>query len=270
LAALERDLGPYATASQLQQRPVPREGAVFSAEWFRPLPSTFDLPQPGRDTRSLRATLRTVQYWDLAYSERDLADYTAAVTVGVDSALNQYVTSVYRERIGEASLIERMADHIQATRPGVVGVEIGAYRQAFIHNLISQLSTVLARRGVASAVRGVAVDRDKVTRAQLPATRARAGLVYADRGAPWWPAFERELAAFPRDEHDDQIDALSGATALAIETQPPPATTETRRATYALGDTAAKPAGWDPLKPSLASLNVTRQTPRELEDLTNA
>jgi hypothetical protein len=42
-------------------------------------------------------------------------------------------------------------------------------------------------------------------------------MFYADRPVTWWPAFESEALRFLKGAHDDQIDALSGATQLAIE-----------------------------------------------------
>ncbi|HKB41354.1 MAG TPA: phage terminase large subunit, partial [Gemmataceae bacterium] len=61
---------------------------------------------------------------------------------------------------------------------------------------------------------------DKVARARLPAGRAEAGMVYADRGAPWFEPFVEELMAFPSGRFDDQVDALSGAVQLALEWVP--------------------------------------------------
>jgi predicted phage terminase large subunit-like protein len=217
VATLKRDLGPYGTAGQLQQRPVPREGIVFKAAWFRPLPADFD--EPRTDGKTLRQRLRCVQFWDLAWSEKASADYTAAVTLGMDASGNGYLLHVYRERIDEEGLAEAMAAHIVQTRPQVVGVEEGAYKQAATRDLVRLINRALAG-AYAVGVLPVAVTRDKVFRAQLPAGRAQSGMMYADRLAPWWATFEAELLQFPKGAHDDQVDALSGALQLAIEWAP--------------------------------------------------
>ena len=56
-----------------------------------------------------------------------------------------------------------------------------------------------------------------MTRALLPAAKAEAGSLYVDRDAHWFLDFERECIAFPLAQHDDQVDALSGALQIAYE-----------------------------------------------------
>jgi hypothetical protein len=102
LRELKRELGPYAWASQYQQSPTPRAGAVVDPNGFRPLPDGWK-----------RADLPSVQFWDLAYNEKTMADYTVAVTLVVDGD-DLVVVNVYRERIAEANLAEAIAEHILA------------------------------------------------------------------------------------------------------------------------------------------------------------
>ena len=39
--------------------------------------------------------------------------------------------------------------------------------------------------------------------------RLRAGSVYFDQSKDWYQTFEDELTRFPRDTHDDQVDAFA-------------------------------------------------------------
>lgn len=211
IARLEIELGPYSAAGQLQQRPVPREGAYFSDEWFRPLPSDFD--EPRSDKKSLRQRLTIIQYWDLAWSKLQTADYTAAITLGVDSMYNVYILNCFRERLGSSRLAEGMLEHLHLTRPSLVGVEVGAYKQAATQDVVRR---VLQALKLPCAVYPIPKNVDKVAAAMLPASRAKAGLVYADRTAPWWPGLLQELLDFPVGSHDDRVDSLSGAILLAI------------------------------------------------------
>jgi predicted phage terminase large subunit-like protein len=48
---------------------------------------------------------------------------------------------------------------------------------------------------------------DKLTRARSMQARMRAGAVKFDMSADWYQTFEDELMRFPRDKHDDQVDA---------------------------------------------------------------
>ena len=217
LADYRRDLGSVGYAGQYQQRPVPRQGALFRAEWFQPLPPFFDVP--GRWGSTYRHRLPRVQFWDLNYSSRDTADYTAAVTVSVDTGDPErrcYVTGLWREHVAEATQDAILAQHILATRPHLVAVEEAAFKQRATVDLIQRVQQRLAGQ---YAVRVVAmkVSTDKVMRAHVPAGRAEAGLLYVDKSLPLYPAFEAECLAFPRGAHDDFVDALSGAVQLAIE-----------------------------------------------------
>jgi predicted phage terminase large subunit-like protein len=225
----KRELGAYAYAAQFQQRPSPRTGAVFDVALIRALPPDFDTPGVGGLT--LRQRLPVVMYWDLAFSERTSADYMAAVTAAVDVATRAvYLTNAWRTRVLEdptranndaAGLAPVLADHIVQTRPALVGIEEGAYRQAATQDLIRRVQLRLAGRH-AVGIYPVKATADKVFRARLPAGRAEAGLVYADRRAPWWPDFETELRRFPKGAHDDLVDAFSGCVQLAVETPQTP------------------------------------------------
>ena len=50
-----------------------------------------------------------------------------------------------------------------------------------------------------------------MVRARSIQARMRAGAVRFDKEAEWYQNFEDELMRFPRDKHDDQVDAISGA-----------------------------------------------------------
>jgi predicted phage terminase large subunit-like protein len=65
------------------------------------------------------------------------------------------------------------------------------------------------------AVRGDTPSGDKTTRARPVAAKAEAGMVSLVR-APWNQAFLDELEGFPDGNHDDQVDAFSGAF-IALE-----------------------------------------------------
>ena len=77
--------------------------------------------------------------------------------------------------------------------------------------------------------------------------RAKAGLVYADKGAHWWPAFSRQMAEFPHGAHDDMVDAWAEAEQLAIEgVEWAPTGEDARPRTYTIGVGGEERPGWDP------------------------
>ena len=191
--------------------PVPVGAGVFQAEWFRPY--TRELAQ------ALQGRLTVVAYVDLAWSQKQSADYTVVCTLGYDPrdpVRTLYVLSWFRKRVDEAGLVDALAEYLLQVRPRYIGVEVGAYRQAATLTLRDQLQQTLGAR-LATAVVAVPVATDKVTRARAPAAKAEAGQLYVDTGHPLWSTVERELLGFPMLLHDDCVDALSGATTLALE-----------------------------------------------------
>lgn len=202
LEAKRNDVGGPIFNCLYQGDPTGLGGPVFrSASWFRPLPPKLDL-----------AGMTVVQFWDLAFSEKASADYTAAVTLGVDAERNLYVLRVLRKRLSPVELEAAMVEQIETAAPNLVGIEEGAFRQAATRDLMRRL-----QRRVLAPVMAVKPSTDKVTRALLPAARAEAGMLFVDRAAPWFPEFEAECLGFPLALHDDQVDALAGAAQLALE-----------------------------------------------------
>src|SRR6185312_2345352 len=71
--ALKRDMGAHAYAGQYQQRPAPREGALFKRHWFADKIIAADRIPPG---------VRWVRHWDLAATAKKTAARTAGVKLG--------------------------------------------------------------------------------------------------------------------------------------------------------------------------------------------
>lgn len=208
-------LGPYGASGQLQQRPSPKEGSLFKDAYFSALPLDYD--EPGEGGKTFRQRLVRVQMWDTAESLLTSADYTAAVTLGVDRQGRLFIEDVLRKRVAERALDLEIAEHILRTRPHIVGIEERAFKQKETQDLVRRVYRRLAKAGEWSCgVVPVPVHTDKVVRAQPALGRGQAGLLYADRQAPWWPTFRNEVLRFPLGSHDDQVDALSGAVQLAV------------------------------------------------------
>jgi predicted phage terminase large subunit-like protein len=53
----------------------------------------------------------------------------------------------------------------------------------------------------------VSPTKDKQQRARSWQARMRSGTVYFDTKADWYLSFEQEHLRFPKDKHDDQVDA---------------------------------------------------------------
>jgi predicted phage terminase large subunit-like protein len=148
------------------------------------------------------------QYWDLAISERQEADFSVGWTIGVDEDNNVYLLEQRRGHYNFNRLLAEIEDMGQGW-PGTVfiGLEDVAFQAAAIQEALRRTSLpILSQKP----------DKDKVTRAKLLEARAvgRKVLRPADT-PPWWKSFAQEATYFPYGAHDDQVDALVGAVRLA-------------------------------------------------------
>lgn len=202
-------IGTYAWSAQHQQEPAPRAGAIFNPAWFPDLSSRWPIDQFDR-----------VQAWDLAFSELESADWTAAITLGVEPTADprMAVLDIYRERIDEARLDEAMAEHIIRTRARFVFVEEGVFKKvAAVRDLLRRVERILTDRKYLANIDTVPADADKVSRARLIEGRCKAGYIAVDRRHPKWPALQHELTTFPKGQTDDLVDGLVHAVRAAIE-----------------------------------------------------
>lgn len=187
-----------------QQRPRPADGALFKRQWF----TIVDRAPEG---------LRWHRYWDLAASTKTSADYTTSAAVALDHDGVLYIRDMLRGRWEWPDAKRIMIEAMRAEPSTMNGVEKALHGIAAVQELQRE-------RAVAHVtIRGVDVDKDKVTRALPWAARAEAGKVRLVRGE-WIPTFLDEVCAFPLGTHDDQVDTVSGGVMLVPgEPAAPPA-----------------------------------------------
>lgn len=202
VAELEKALGAYATAGQLQQRPAPREGGLFKPSWFNPI-------------RALPADItRTVRAWDLAATRQfggNDPDWTAGVLMSRTRAGRYVIHGCRRLRgtpleVEQAIISQSALDGRQTVirlpeDPGQAGK---AQAAAMVRALAGNIIKTARPTG------------DKATRATPFAVQAEAGnvdiLLTGDAIADAWAqTFLDELCLFPAGAHDDQVDAAADA-----------------------------------------------------------
>ena len=197
---LEKTMGSYAAAGQLQQRPAPREGGMFKKSWF-PI------------VRAVPAGTKFVRGWDLAATE-GAGDWTAGVKIGRQKNGRFIIVDVVRDQKSAAG-VERLLvntasqDGYQCEQslpqdPGQAGKQQASY---YIGKLAGYTAHATTESG------------DKETRANPLSAQAEAGNVDILEG-DWNDTFLDELCVFPNGEHDDQVDGASRAfNTLAIGSQ---------------------------------------------------
>lgn len=206
IARLKKELsawgGTFAIEGQLQQRPVPRGGGLFKKHWFKVVPAT---PAGG---------LRRVRAWDLAATVKEGGgdpDYTVGILMALDREGFYYIEDMVRLR-DTPEVVER-AILSTASRDGYdVRIRLPQDPGQAGKAQISYLTRRLA---------GYHVDPEresgsKITRTEPFAAQVEAGNVYLvdDHGSGWNDEFLNEVCRFPRADHDDTVDAATGAFRL--------------------------------------------------------
>jgi predicted phage terminase large subunit-like protein len=199
---LERSLGPYATAGQLQQRPAPREGGLFKRQWFDVIGA---IPAGRR---------RYVRAWDLAATKKMTSnnpDWTAGLLLSRGDDGMFLIEGVDRLR-GSPMEVKGAVRHRAQTDPKGTVIRLpqdpGQAGKDQAETFVKDLAGY--------PVKTERPTGDKATRAMPAAAQAEVGNVKIlrtgdpDRDA-WIEPFLDEVCMFPAAMHDDQVDAFADA-----------------------------------------------------------
>ena len=167
---------------------------------------------------------------DLAVSTAQRSDFSAFVVGGVDEEGRLNCIHVIRERldaIDPRPLLSRL-DRIEAlelraaalgTRPAPVAADILMLQKVYQPTLFGieagtiqkaigpVLNEAMVRTGIYINRYELKPSADKLTRARSIQARMRSGACRFNKDSDWYLDFEDELLKFPRDKHDDQVDA---------------------------------------------------------------
>lgn len=142
---------------------------------------------------------------DLAISEKPNADYSAIVTVGVNSAGHWFVLDVEYGRYDPSTTMDAVFSAVQKWRPLAVGIEAVAYQSALLHFLEKEMP----QRGIFFRITPLKAEKRKELRIDTLQPRFVVGSVWLKSHAVWLPEIEAELLAYPHGVNDDVIDALA-------------------------------------------------------------
>ena len=196
LQVIREDVGEYVWAALYQQRPTPREGALFQKDWFEIVP------------KAPRCT-KMVRRWDLAATDErnpDDPDYTVGVKMGLGEDGLFYVLDVVRVRV-DPGKVERTLARTAAIDGRVCKVRVEQEPGSMGKLMIRTLGRTVFQR---YQFKGVRETGSKMLRAEVFAAACEREEVKIVRGK-WNADFLKELTRFPGTAHDDQVDAVSGA-----------------------------------------------------------
>lgn len=172
----------------------------FKKEYFQ----YYDKPPDSRE-------LNIYTMVDLAISQKPNADYSAIVTVGINSAGHLFVLDIEYGRYDPSTTIDAIFSAVQKWKPLNVGIEAVAYQTAMQHFLEQEMP----QRGIFFRISPLKAEKKKELRIDTLQPRFAIKTVWFKSGAVWLPELEAELLAYPHGAHDDIIDALAYIEQLA-------------------------------------------------------
>ncbi|WP_243288760.1 phage terminase large subunit [Geothrix terrae] len=191
LNELRSNLGEYDFASQYQQSPVPKGGALVKENWLM----VYDpLQQPEHFDQMILS-------WDTANKPSEFADFSVCTAWGVKGKAI-YLVDVLRKKLDYPGLKQAVKEMSERWRPTKVLIEDKASGTQLVQELFSE--------GV-SGVEGVKPEGDKIMRMHAQTGFFEQGRVYLPSQAPWLEDYRKELLSFPVGKMDDQVDATSQA-----------------------------------------------------------
>lgn len=194
VAELEKTMGSYATAGQLQQRPAPRGGGVIKAAWFQ-----YYTEVPKLEWCSI--------YADTAQKTGQENDYSVFQLWG-------------RSVTGQAVLLDQIRGKWEA--PDLLAQarqfwlkaqnwDIAPLRAMKVEDKVSGTGLIQTLRREGVAVLPIQRSKDKLSRAHDAAPFIEAGNVMLPHWTPWLDDLLSEASTFPSGAHDDQLDPMFDA-----------------------------------------------------------
>lgn len=196
VSELEKTLGSYGAAGQLQQRPAPRGGGILKESWFR-----YFTIQPRLDFRFVTADTAQKTGQDNDFSV--LQCWGRSVT-GAAVLLDQ----IRGKWEAPELLVQARAFWLKhLSLPGSV------LRSIMVEDKVSGTGLIQTLRREGIPVIPVQRNKDKISRAHDAAPFIESGNVLLPIDAPWLSDFLAEASSFPGGAHDDQMDPMFDAIA---------------------------------------------------------
>lgn len=190
LKEIQNTLGNYNFQAQYQQNPIPEKGNVINFDWFK---RYTELP------KDEKGRPRIIQSWDTAMTEHDGSDYSVCITAQVINK-QYYILDVFRKRL----LFPDLVKEVKRLKSKYTAHEV------FIEDKASGIELIqLLRRQGFTGIQAIKPEGSKEDRIAAQSSLVESGRVFIPESAPWIEELKREVNAFPRGEHDDQLDALA-------------------------------------------------------------
>lgn len=191
---LEKTLGSYGAAGQLQQRPAPRGGGIIKEQWYK-----YYTKAPQVEWRSI--------YADTAQKTGQNNDYSVFQCWG-------------RSVVGEAVLLDQtrgkweapeLLTNARAFWLKHLNIDGSVLRSMKVEDKVSGTGLIQTLRREGIPVIPVQRDKDKISRGHDAAPFIESGNVLLPMDAPYLSDFLTESSTFPGGTNDDQLDPMFDA-----------------------------------------------------------
>lgn len=191
---LEKTLGSYGAAGQLQQRPAPRGGGIIKEQWYK-----YYTKAPQVEWRSI--------YADTAQKTGQNNDYSVFQCWG-------------RSVVGEAVLLDQIRGKWEAPELLTnsrafwlkhLNIDGSVLRSMKVEDKVSGTGLIQTLRREGIPVIPVQRDKDKISRGHDAAPFIESGNVLLPMDAPYLSDFLTESSTFPGGTNDDQLDPMFDA-----------------------------------------------------------
>ena len=191
---LEKTMGSYAVAGQLQQRPSPRGGGILKEAWFR---HYRDVPE--LEWRSI--------YADTAMKTGQENDYSVFECWGRSMTGQAVLIDMIRGKWEAPELLDRA----RAFWLRHQAAHISPLRAMKVEDKVSGTGLIQTLRWEGISILPIQRDKDKISRAYDAAPFIESGNVLVPEWADWLDGFMDEVKTFPAGAHDDQLDPMFDA-----------------------------------------------------------
>lgn len=188
-----KEQGSYIFSSQYMLSPIDDSNAIFKKAWIQ----YYDKLPPLVELHILT---------DLAISEKETADYTVIMPVGISHDKKIYVLDYVRGHFQPKKTIDEifaMFEKYKDLYPvKTVGVESVAFQKAMLYFIKDEMR----RRGIYMPLKELKADKDKMRRIGALQPLFENGDIYIKQHHR---ELEQELLEFPLSKHDDAVDCLA-------------------------------------------------------------
>lgn len=183
---------PEGYAQEYLNFPIDESNAYFKKSYFKKIQES---PEP-------------LEYYvaaDLAISEKARRDFTVIIVAGVDSKGTIKIVDVKRGRWDSLAIIDELFNVQRGYKPVMMTLEGGMISKSILPVMYAEMH----KRQIFPNLHVETPTTDKRARARGIQARMMAGGVQFDTEADWFPTLQQEMLRFPRDVHDDQVDAMA-------------------------------------------------------------